>query len=117
MKFVRWVETHKDFFLAIGVLLSPVAAVVIGLVTSKWQGKVLLESTRLQVEASALRDYRQGLIDKLREELAAQIWYVCQFRIKHVALGASAPGGLEMQEASAARRIRIHLLAAGSPVE
>jgi hypothetical protein len=42
--FVTWVETHKDFCIAIGALLSPFAAVLIGLVAAKWQATTLLNS-------------------------------------------------------------------------
>ena len=59
--FVTWVETHKDFCIAIGALLSPFAAVLIGLVAAKWQATTLLNSTRMQIRANALRDYRQPI--------------------------------------------------------
>jgi len=84
---VVWVEAHKDFFLAIGALLSPFAAVFIGLQSSKRQAIALLKSTRMQIRASALRDYRQRNVEKLREEIAAEIFYVSQMRYKQQQVG------------------------------
>ena len=87
---VTWVEAHKDFLVAIGALLSPFAAVLIGLVSAKWQAVTMLKSTRMQIRASALRDYRQRNVEKLREEIAAEIFYVSQLRFKQQEVGLDA---------------------------
>src|SRR6266699_5849255 len=96
MSCVAWVEAHNDFFIAIGALLSPFAAVLIGLMSSKWQAATLLKSTRMQIRASALRDYRQRNVEKLREEIAAEIFYVSQLRFKQQEVGLDDPKAREL---------------------
>src|SRR6266699_4178838 len=96
MSCVTWVEAHKDFFLALGALLSPFAAVLIGLISSKWQAAALLRSTRMQIRASALRDYRQRNVEKLREEIAAEIFYISQLRFKQQEVGLDDPKAREL---------------------
>jgi len=111
---VKWIETNKDFFLAIGALLAPFAAVLIGFVASKRQAVTLLESTRMQIRASALRDYRQRGVEKLREEIAAQIFYMEQLPSKHQEFGLDDPKVRELIKDAAARRVRIRVLSAVS---
>src|SRR5437763_1213016 len=96
MSCVAWVEARKDFFIAIGALLSPFAAVLIGLISSKWQAAALLRSTRMQIRASALRDYRQRNVEKLREEIAAEIFYVSELRFKQQDIGLHDPKAQEL---------------------
>src|SRR5436305_5755505 len=107
---VVWVEARKDFFLAIGALLSPFAAVFIGLQSSKRQAIALLKSTRMQIRASALRDYRQRNVEKLREEIAAEIFYVSQLRFKQQEVGLDDPKAQELVYDAMARKIRIRAL-------
>ena len=107
---VTWVEAHKDFLVAIGALLSPFAAVLIGLVSSKWQAATMLKSTRMQIRASALRDYRQRNVEKLREEIAAEIFYVSQLRFKQQEVGLNDPKARELVYDAMARKIRIRAL-------
>jgi hypothetical protein len=89
--FVKFIETHSNFFLAIGALLAPFAAVAIDLVASRMQATALLKSTRMQVHASALRDYRQRDVEKLREEIAAEIFHVAQLALKQQEVGLDDP--------------------------
>ena len=107
---VRWIEAHKDLFLALGALLSPFAAVLIGLISSKWQAAALLRSTRMQIRASALRDYRQRNVEKLREEIGAEIFYVSELRFKQQDIGLHDPKAQELVYAAMARKIRIRAL-------
>jgi hypothetical protein len=107
---VTWVEAHKDFFLVIAALLAPFAAVLIGLVSSKWQAVTMLKSTRMQIRASALRDYRQRNVEKLREEIAAEIFYVSQLRFKQQDVGLDNPKARELVYDAMARKIRIRVL-------
>jgi len=115
--FVTWIETHKDFCIAMGALLSPFAAVFIGLMASKWQAATLLKSTRMQIRASSLRDYRQRNVEKLREEIAAQIFYYAQLRIKHQEVGIDDPKAQQLIQDSIARTIRIRALRSAVPSE
>ena len=110
MSCVAWVEAHKDFFIAIGALLSPFAAVLIGLMVSKRQAAALLKSTRMQIGASALRDYRQRNVEKLREEVAAEIFYVSQLRFKQQEVGLHEPEVRDLVYEAMARKIRIRAL-------
>ena len=112
--YVAWVEAHKDFFLAIGALLSPFAAVFIGLKSSKQQAVALLKSTRMQIRASALGDYQQRNVEKLREEIAAEIFYVSQLRFKQQEIGLDDPKAVEMVYEAMARKIRIRALESGA---
>jgi len=114
---VAWVEAHKDFFLVIGALLAPFAAVFIGLKSSKRQAAALLKSTRMQIRASALRDYRQRNVEKLREEIAAEIFHVSQLRFKQQEVGLGDPKALEMVYEAMARKIRIRALESGASTE
>jgi hypothetical protein len=107
---VSWVEAHKDFFLVMGALVAAFGAVFVGLYSSRRQAKALLESTRMQIRAGALREYRQRNIDKLREELAAEMFYVSQLRFKHQKVGAEHSEAVQMVEEAHARKIRIRLL-------
>jgi hypothetical protein len=114
---VAWVEAHKDFLLVIAALLSPFAAVFIGLTSSKRQAAALLESTRMQIRASALRDYRQRNVEKLREEIAMEIFYISQLRYKQQEIGLDNPEAAEMIYAAMARKIRIRLLQSGASTD
>ncbi len=107
---VLWIQAHKDFFLVIAALLSPFAAVFVGLKSSKRQATALLQATRLQICTNALRDYRQRNIEKLRDEIASEIHYVSQMRFKQQQVGLDNPHTLELVDAAAARRIRIRAL-------
>src|SRR5438309_3884275 len=110
MSCVTWVEAHKDFLIAIGALLSPFAAVLIGLVSSRWQAAALLKATRLQIRASALRDYRQRNVEKLREEIAAEIFYISELRFKQQEIGLQDPKAQQLVYDAMARKIRIRAL-------
>lgn len=107
---VNWIEAHKDLFIALGAFLSPFAAVLIGLISSKWQAAALLRSTRMQIRASALRDYRQRNVEKLREEIAAEIFYVSQLRFKQQEVGLNDAKAQELVYDAMARKIRIRAL-------
>jgi hypothetical protein len=110
---INWFEYHKDLWLALGALLSPFAAVAVGLFVAKSQARALLLSTQLQVRASGLRDYQQKLIEKLREELAAQIFEVSQMiNIKEKKLGVEAWEKADRDIIG--RQVRIRLLGATS---
>ena len=117
---VNWIELHKDFCLVIAAfcaaLLSPFAAVVVAFVSAKRQARALLEATGMQVRAGAVREYRQRNIEKLREELAAEIFYVSQLRMGQQKLGLDHAEVVGMAEDAQARKIRIHLLV-GSAAE
>ncbi len=114
---VTWVEAHKDFFIVIGALLSPFAAVLSGLMSSKWQAATLLKSTRMQIRASALRDYRQRNVEKLREEIAAEIFYISQLRFKQQDVGLNDPTAQELVYDAMARKIRIRALQSAASSE
>ena len=107
---ITWIEAHKDFFVAMGAFLSPFAAVFIGIVSSKWQSASLLKSTRMQIYASALRDYRQRNVEKLREEIAAEIFYISQLRFKQQEVGLNDPAAQNLVYDAMARKIRIRTL-------
>jgi len=47
----------------------------------------------MQIRASALRDYRQRNVEKLREEIAAEIFYVSELRFKQQDIGLHDPKG------------------------
>jgi hypothetical protein len=107
---VTWIETHKNFFLATGALLAPFAAVFIGLVASRMQAAALLKSTRMQIQASALRDYRQRNVEKLREEIAAELFDIHKLRSKHKHGSIDDPQAQELINDGIARKIRIRAL-------
>jgi hypothetical protein len=104
------IEAHKDFFVAIGALLSPFAAVFVGLMAARWQAASLLKSTRMQIRASALRDYRQRNVEKLREEIAAEIFYVSELRFKQQEIGLHDPRAQQIVFDAMARKIRMRAL-------
>jgi hypothetical protein len=91
--------------------------VFIGLISSKRQAAALLESTRMQVRASALRDYRQRNVEKLREEIAAEIFYVSQSRFKQQEVGLDDPKAVEMVYEAMPRKIRIRALESGASTD
>ncbi len=115
---ISWIEVHKDFCLVVAALsaavVGPFAAVFVGLVSSKRQARTLLEATRMQILAGAFREYRQQNIEKLREELAAELFYVSQLRFGQQKLGMDNPNVVQMVEEAQARKIRIGLLVAAS---
>ena len=80
MCIITWIERNKDFFLVIAALLAPFAAVFVGLAAAKKQSKALIESTTLQVRSAALRDVRQRSLEKLRDELAAQVYAIIELK-------------------------------------
>jgi hypothetical protein len=55
-------------------------------------------------------EYRQRNIEKLREELAAEIFHVSQLRFGQQKLGLDDPKVVQMVEEAQARKIRIGLL-------
>jgi hypothetical protein len=114
---IRFVEAHKDFFIAIGALLSPFAAVLIGLISSKWQAAALLRSTSMQIRASALREYRQRNIEKLREEITAEIFYVSDLRFKQQEVGLHDTRVQQLVYDAMARKIRIRALQSAASSE
>jgi len=107
---LRWIEVHKDFWLVIAALVAPFAAVFVALVSSKRQAQALLEATQMQIRSAAFREYRQRNIEKLREELAAQIFYLSELRFGQQELGLRHAAVQEMLRAGSARRTRIGLL-------
>jgi len=98
---VSWVEVHKDFFLVVAALIAPLAVMVV------------LISTRMQIRAGALRDYRQRNVEKLREELA-ETAYVDQLRIGQQEFGVSHPDVRKMVDEARLRKIRIRFLVRAS---
>jgi hypothetical protein len=87
---INWIENHKDLFIAIGVRVGPVAAVWVGFLTSNRQAKALIRATELQIRAAALREYRQKKVEKLRDEVTAEIDYVSKLRFKQQSAGRTA---------------------------
>lgn len=110
MRYITWFEVHKDFCLAIGALLAPFAAVLVALVSAKWQAAALLKSTRMHVRANAFRDYRQRNIEKLREEIAAEIFYVSELRFWQQQTGVNETEAQKSVYDAMARKIRIRAL-------
>jgi hypothetical protein len=114
---VRLIEAHKDFFVAMGAFLSPFAAVLIGLISSRWQASALLKSTSMQIRASALRDYRQRNIEKLREEIASEIFYIADLRLKQQEIGLHDARAQQLVFDAMARKIRIRVLQSAASSE
>ena len=67
--FVSRVELHHNAILAIAALMSPFAAIWLGM----RQTKANLQTTKLQIRATVGVAYRQQLHDELRNELSAQL--------------------------------------------
>jgi hypothetical protein len=83
---IQWVlqhlETHKDAFVAIAALLSPFAAVALGIYTSKKQLAAASSNIERQLRATVGIAYRQKLIDNLRNNIAAQLGLTVRLRIE-----------------------------------
>jgi hypothetical protein len=107
MCLVRWIVENKDFFLAISVLLSPFAAVIVGLIGAK----AVLKSTRLQVRSASLRDVRQRTLEKLRDECAAEIYAIAELKKEMEAPDVDSGKALRLiADGIEARMVRISLL-------
>lgn len=83
---IRWIlqhlEAHKDAFVAIAALLSPFAAVALGVYTSRKQLMAASLNIERQLRATVGIAYRQKLIDNLRNNIAAQLGLTVRLRIE-----------------------------------
>ncbi|MFZ1219716.1 MAG: hypothetical protein WAO00_10510 [Chthoniobacterales bacterium] len=75
-------EAHKDAFVAIAALLSPFAAVALGVYTSTKQLAAASLNIERQLGATVGIAYRQKLIDNLRNNIAAQLGLTVRLRIE-----------------------------------
>ena len=64
----------------------------------------------MQIRAAAFREYRQRNNEKLREELAAEIFYVSELRFNQQKMGLGHPDVIREVKAAEARKMRIGLL-------
>jgi hypothetical protein len=107
MSLVRWIAENKDFLVAISVLLSPFAAVFVGLMGAK----AVMKSTRLQVRSASLRDVRQRNLEKLRDECAAEIYAIAELKKEIEAPDVDSGKALRsIDDGMEARMVRISLL-------
>ena len=71
----------------------------------------------MQIRASALRDYRQRNIEKLREEIAAEIFYVSELRFKQQEIGLHDTRVQRLVYDAMARKVRIRALQSAASSE
>ncbi|MEY2482221.1 MAG: hypothetical protein QOK24_749 [Verrucomicrobiota bacterium] len=130
---IRALEMHKDAIVAVAALISPFAAVFVGLRASKRQAaanlqaaKIQSESARsnanlqieaqteiakIQIRATVGTAYRQKLIDKIRDTLADEL--LCVWQTIDAMQGTNELARTDLRDAtkrSAANRARLNLL-------
>lgn len=103
--FLHFVEQHHDFFLVLAAML----AASLGPIGAIWIGS-------RQIHASRITEYRATILQKLRDELAAELFYVSQFAIRWQTFGNDTETGNLILEARA-RKIRIRFLVGPSSTE
>jgi hypothetical protein len=102
---VHSVEEHHDFFLVVAALL----AASVGPIAAIWIGA-------RQIRASRMTEYRATILQKLRDELAAELFYVSQLAMRWQTFGNDEETGNITVEARA-KKMRIRFLVGPSSTE
>ena len=95
---LHFVEQHHDFFLVVAAML----AASLGPIAAIWIGS-------RQIHVSRMTEYRATVLQKLRDELAAELFYVSQFAMRWQTSGNDMETGNLVLQARA-RKIRIRFL-------